>query len=65
MGITSEYLADGSIECYKAWFVAKGFTQTHGVDYLETFCLVAKVNTIRVILSLATNHDWDLHNLMW
>jgi len=44
--------------------VAKGFTQTHGVDYLETFCLVAKVNTIRVILSLATNHDWDLHNLM-
>jgi len=36
--------------------VTKGLTQTYVVDYLET----AKMNTVRVILSLATNYDWDL-----
>ena len=40
--------------------MAKGFIQTYGVDYLETFSPVAKINTVRVILSLAANHDWDL-----
>ena len=30
------------------------------MDYLETFVLVAKMNTVRVILSLAANHDWNL-----
>jgi len=40
--------------------MAKRFTQTYGVDYLETFTSVAKMDTVKVILSLATNHDWDL-----
>ena len=33
-----------------------GFTQTYGVDYLETSALVAKMNKVRVILSLAANN---------
>jgi len=37
--------------------MAKGFTQTYGVDYLEAFAPVAKMNTVKVILSLAANHD--------
>jgi len=57
---TIKYRADGTIERYKARLVAKGFTQTYGLDYLETFAPIAKMNTVRVILSLATNHDWDL-----
>ena len=41
--------------------MAKGFTQTCGIDYQETFAPVTKMNTIRVLLSLAVNLDWNLH----
>ena len=44
---------DGSVERYKARLVAKDFTQTCGIDYQETFSLVAKINSIRVLMSLA------------
>ena len=43
--------------------MAKGFTQTYGVDYTETFAPVAKMNSIRVLLSLAVNQDWKLHQM--
>ena len=53
-------IADGTIEHYKTRLVAKGFTRTYGVDYLETFAPIVLMNTVRVILSLAVNHDWDM-----
>ena len=55
--------ADGSVDRYKARLVAKGFTQTYGIDYQETFALVAKINSIRVLLSLAVNFNWPLYQL--
>ena len=58
-----KYKADGSIERYKARLVAKGFTQTYGIDYQETFAPVAKINSIQVLLSLAVNSNWPLHQL--
>ena len=60
---TIKHKADGSLERQKARLVAKGFTQTYGIDNKETFAPVAKMNSIRVLISLAANQDWPLHQL--
>ncbi|CAN7087854.1 unnamed protein product [Brassica rapa subsp. narinosa] len=57
---TIKYKADGKVERKKSRLVARGFTQTYGEDYIETFAPVAKLHTIRIVLSLAVNLGWGL-----
>ena len=52
---------DGSLDRYKARLVARGYTQTYRIDYQETFAPVAKMNTIKILISLAVNLDWSLY----
>ena len=54
---TIKYKSDGTIERYKGRLVAKGYTQTYGIDYSETFSPVAKIDKIRVPFSIAANKD--------
>ena len=52
-----------SIERHKARLVARGFTQTFRVDYKETFAPVAKMNSVRVLFSVAVNYGWPLYQM--
>lgn len=56
-----KHAADGSINEYKERFVARGFSQKEGVDYDETFALVAGYTSIRTIIALASSMGWRLH----
>jgi Reverse transcriptase (RNA-dependent DNA polymerase) len=52
-----EFNSDGTIERYKAKLVAKGYTQTYGLDYKKIFAPVAKMNTVRVLMSVVVIHE--------
>ncbi|KAL2900721.1 Retrovirus-related Pol polyprotein from transposon TNT 1-94 [Bienertia sinuspersici] len=59
----TKYKADGSIERYKARFVAIGYQQVPGEHFNNTFSPVAKLSTVRVIVSLATTNQWPIKQL--
>jgi hypothetical protein len=50
----------GEIDKYKAWLVARGFTQVQGVDYYEMYAPVAHLSSLRLILTIAARYDWDV-----
>ena len=54
----TKYVADGSIDRYKTHLVVKGFSQVEGIEYSKTFSPITKMNSIYLVLSLATSHGW-------
>ena len=52
----------GKGSCWEA-NIAKGFSQVEGIDYNETFAPVEKMNSIRLVLSLAALHNWEVHQM--
>ncbi|CAI7899092.1 unnamed protein product [Closterium sp. NIES-54] len=53
----------GSSPVFKARYVARGFSQRQGVDFFQTFSPTPKMTTLRVLLHVAAQRDYELHSL--
>ncbi|CAI7905026.1 unnamed protein product [Closterium sp. NIES-53] len=53
----------GSAPAFKARYVARGFSQGQGVDFFYTFSPTPKMTTLRVLLHVAAQRDYELHSL--
>ncbi|CAI7861983.1 unnamed protein product, partial [Closterium sp. NIES-53] len=53
----------GSPPVFKARYVAQGFSQRQGLDFFQTFSPTSKMTTLRVLLHVATQRDYELHSL--
>ncbi|CAI7845279.1 unnamed protein product [Closterium sp. NIES-53] len=53
----------GSPPVFKARYVARGFSQRQGVDFFQTFSPTPKMATLRVLLHVASQRDYELHSL--
>lgn len=59
----TKHLPNGCVERKKARLVAKGFHQQHGLNYSKTFSPVVHSSTVRLVLSLAVQAGWSMHQL--
>eukprot|EP00253_Pinus_taeda_P008773 PITA_08773 len=55
--------AEGKVEKYKARLVAKGYSQVQGIDFGDIFSLVAKVTSIRLLLSVVAAFDFEVEQM--
>ena len=58
--ITKKTYMDGNVQIHKAWLVTKGFWQVQGIDYNATFSHVAMLKSVRIILAIAANFDYEI-----
>ncbi|XP_072076479.1 uncharacterized protein [Arachis hypogaea] len=59
----TKYKPNGEVDCFKARLVAKGYKQKPGIDYFEVFAPVARLDTIRMIISLSRQNKWKIHQM--
>jgi hypothetical protein len=63
MGFKIKYGVDGEVERFKARLMVRGFTQTFGINYNETFALIAKFVSICCTLALTAIEDMEIHQM--
>ncbi|KAG8499226.1 hypothetical protein CXB51_005742 [Gossypium anomalum] len=58
-----KYNVDGSLNKHKAILVVKGYSQQYGIDFIETFAPVARLDAIKLLFTLAAQKGWRIHQL--
>jgi hypothetical protein len=56
-------LPNGQVNKYKARLCARGFSQEYGVDYFETFAPVIRMESLQILLAVATIQNWEIHQM--
>ena len=54
---------DGSIDKYKVRLVIKGYKQTEGLDYFDTYSPVTRINSIRMVLVISALRNLEVHQM--
>ncbi|GJS10689.1 zinc finger, CCHC-type containing protein, partial [Tanacetum coccineum] len=54
---------DGTIDNFKVQLVIQGFRQKEGINYFDTYALVARITTIRLLLALAAIHNLVINQM--
>ncbi|GJV82354.1 zinc finger, CCHC-type containing protein [Tanacetum coccineum] len=54
---------DGTVEKFKAMLVIQGFKQKSGINYFDTYALVARISTIRLLIAMASIHSLIIHQM--
>ena len=54
-------LPNSQIDKYKARLVARGFSQQLGIDFFETFSLVVRIESLRILLAIAAVCNLEVH----
>jgi hypothetical protein len=63
LGVQIKHNVDEYVSRYKARFVAKGYAQTYGIDYEETYSPIAKMIIVKAIIAMAALKGWSLHQM--
>ncbi|GMI68030.1 cysteine-rich RLK (RECEPTOR-like protein kinase) 8 [Hibiscus trionum] len=57
----TKFNKNGEVDKYKARLVVKGYSQQYGVDYTEVFALVARMETIRMVVAFTAQRGWTIY----
>ena len=58
-----KWKVDGSIDKYKARLVIKGYKQTKGLDYFDTYSFVTRINSIGMMFTIAALRNHEVHQI--
>jgi hypothetical protein len=63
VGVPQKQDDQGVVLRNKARLVAKGFSQVEGLDFIETFAPVARLEAIHILLAYASHHEIKIYQM--
>ena len=63
MGLQLKKDTQGRIVKHKARLVAKVYVQQQGIDFDEVFAPIARLETVRLLISIAAHEEWKVHHM--